>query len=151
MKLNAFTDYSLRVLIFLAAEPTRRATIREIARAFDISEHHLTKVAHFLGKQGWVQTLRGNGGGLQLAAAPEAIAIGQVVRSAEGSALPAECFEPDGGSCAITRCCRLRSILGNAVHAFYAVLDQYTLADLARNRHVLARTLHIQPPARATP
>lgn len=149
MKLNAFTDYSLRVLIFLAAEPSRRATIHEIARAFNVSEHHLTKVVHFLGRQTWVNTVRGNGGGLALAAPPEAISIGEVVRSTEGHALPAECFRDDGGSCAIARCCRLRGIFGEAVDAFYAALDKYTLADLARPRTALVRTLNIQLPARA--
>ena len=151
MKLNAFTDYSLRVLTFLAADPQRRATIHEIAEAFGISEHHLTKVVHFLGKQGWVSTLRGHGGGLLLAAPPETVGIGQVVRAAEGSALPAECFRDDGGSCAIERCCRLRGALGEAVDAFHAVLDRYTLADLARNRSALVRTLSIRPAERAAP
>jgi Rrf2 family nitric oxide-sensitive transcriptional repressor len=150
MKLTAFTDYSLRVLIYLAAEPARRATIHEIARAFDVSEHHLTKVVHFLGKQAWVGTVRGNGGGLALAAPAQTLCVGEVVRRTEGHALPAECFRDDGGSCVISRGCQLRGALGEAVDAFYAVLDQYTLADLVRNRATLIRTLNIGLPARAS-
>ena len=141
MKLTAFTDYSLRVLIYLVAEPDQRATIAEIAAAFDISEHHLVKVVHFLGKQGWIETVRGKGGGIHLVLPPETINVGHVVRETEGAAVPAECFLPEGGACAITAACRLRHVLADAVKAFYGVLDQYTLADIARNRHALARVL----------
>jgi Rrf2 family nitric oxide-sensitive transcriptional repressor len=143
MKLTEFTDYSLRVLMYLAATPTRRATIAEIAEAFDISQHHLTKVVHFLGKTGWVETLRGKGGGLMLAKAPVEIKVGEVVREAEGAPRPAECFSEDG-ACAIARDCRLKGVLGEAVDAFYDVLDRYTLADITRNRQALARVLMIR-------
>jgi Rrf2 family nitric oxide-sensitive transcriptional repressor len=144
MRLTAFTDYSLRVLIYLATEPQRRATIAEIATAFAISENHLVKVVHFLGKQGWVETVRGKGGGILLAKVPQAINVGRVVRDTEGSAVPAECFSEDGGACVITACCRLQGVLNEAVKAFYAVLDGYTLADIARNRQALAKALMLR-------
>ena len=145
MKLTSFTDYSLRVLIYLAADPSRRATIFEIAQAFAVSENHLTKVVHLLGKQGWIETVRGKGGGILLAMPPEDIRIGKVIRDAEGGDMPAECFAKDGGRCIITRCCRLKGVLAEAVDAFYAVLDQYTLADISSNRHVLRKVLMLQP------
>lgn len=144
MKLSSFTDYSLRVLIYLAAQPGKRATIAEIAASFGVSEHHLTKVVHFLGKQGWLANVRGKGGGLGLAQAPHQIVVGQVVRATEGAALPAECFDDATNTCCIERICRLRGVLGEAVQAFYAVLDGYTIADLVRNRAKLARVLFIQ-------
>jgi Rrf2 family nitric oxide-sensitive transcriptional repressor len=144
MKLTAFTDYSLRVLMFLAADPTQRATIAQIAAAFDISENHLVKVVHFLGRQGWIETLRGKGGGIQLAMPAESINIGRVVRDTEGSALPAECFLPEGNACVLTTACRLKNVLAEAVKAFYAVLDKYTLADISRNRQALAKVLMIR-------
>jgi Rrf2 family transcriptional regulator, nitric oxide-sensitive transcriptional repressor len=148
MKLTAFTDYSLRVLIYLAAEPDRRATIAEISRAFDIKENHLTKVVHHLGKRGWIETTRGKGGGLLLAKAAADICIGRVVRDTEGQATPAECFAAEPSNCAIVSCCRLNGVLGEAVKAFYAVLDRYTLADITRNPRQLAGILHIhRPPA----
>lgn len=143
MKLTAFTDYSLRVLIYLAADTTRRATIAEIAQSFGISENHLVKVVHFLGRQGWITTVRGKGGGILLAMAPDQVNVGQVVRDTEGAALPAECFSDDGGHCVITQSCRLKGVLGEAVGAFYAVLDRYTLADIARNRQALGKVLRI--------
>jgi Rrf2 family nitric oxide-sensitive transcriptional repressor len=145
MKLTGFTDYSLRVLIFLAAEPGRRATIAQIANTFGVSENHLTKVVHHLGKQGWIETVRGKGGGMTLAKAPKDICVGQVVRDTEGAAMPAECFADDGGGCLIAGHCRLQGVLAQAVQAFYAVLDDYTLADIARNRQVLGKILMIQP------
>jgi Rrf2 family transcriptional regulator, nitric oxide-sensitive transcriptional repressor len=149
MKLTAFTDYSLRVLIYLATEPDRRATIAGIAAAFGISEHHLTKVVHFLGKEGWLANVRGKGGGLELATLPELIHVGEIVRRTEGHPMPAECFKADGGTCSIADICELQGVLGRAVKAFYAVLDQYTLADLVHNRAELAPVLFMKRPAHA--
>ncbi|MFG6488324.1 RrF2 family transcriptional regulator [Roseateles sp. BYS78W] len=145
MKLTAFTDYSLRVLIYLATEPDRRATIAEISAAFDIKANHLTKVVHHLGKCGWVVTVRGKGGGLTLARPADQIGVGRVVRDAEGVDQPAECFSDEQNHCAIVRSCRLKGVLAEAVDAFYAVLDRYTLADITRNREMLAQVLHFHP------
>ena len=142
MKLTAFTDYSLRVLIYLATEPDRRATVAEISAAFDIKANHLTKVVHHLAKCGWVATVRGKGGGLVLALPAEQISVGKVVRDTEGAALPAECFGTAQSHCAIVRSCRLKGVLAEAVDAFHAVLDRYTLADISSNRQALAGVLH---------
>jgi Rrf2 family nitric oxide-sensitive transcriptional repressor len=149
MRLTRFTDYSLRVLIYLAAEPTRRATIGEIAGAFDIKQNHLTKVVHFLGQGGWVHTVRGKGGGLTLAHTPGDIVVGTVVRQAEGADLPAECFDPRHNTCSIARICRLRGVLARATDAFYAVLDDCTLDELVHNGRAIALILGIEPAVRA--
>jgi Rrf2 family nitric oxide-sensitive transcriptional repressor len=143
MKLTTFTDYSLRVLIYLAADPDRRATIAEIAASFDISESHLMKVVHFLGKKGWIATVRGKGGGMTLGRPAESIVVGDVVRQTEGAPVPAACFDDSASCCAIADICRLRSVLGEAIAAFVAVLDRYTLADLVANREALAPVLFI--------
>src|SRR5215208_7503887 len=108
MKLTAFTDYSLRVLIYVAAQPGRRATIAQIAASFDVSENHLVKVVHFLGKSGWLANVRGKGGGLELAMPPELIGIGKVVRQTQSAAVVAECFGEDGGNSTIAGTCRLQ-------------------------------------------
>jgi Rrf2 family nitric oxide-sensitive transcriptional repressor len=142
MRLTTFTDYSLRVLMYLAAEPDRRATIAEIATAFGISEHHLTKVAHRLGRQGWLRTVRGQGGGLRLALPAQQIVIGQVVRHTEEPDVPAACFAPDGaGNCRIEPACRLRGVLAAAMEAFYAALDEHSLADLVQQPRALSRLM----------
>jgi Rrf2 family nitric oxide-sensitive transcriptional repressor len=143
VRLTRFTDYSLRVLIYLACEPGRRATIAEIAQAFDVSENHLTKVVHFLGQQGWATTVRGKGGGLTLGCDAHYVVVGDVVRRAEGGDLPAECFDSEENTCTIARTCRLQGELREATDAFHAVLDGYTLADLVHNRATISRLLFI--------
>lgn len=139
MKLTTFTDYSLRVLIYLAADPARRVTIAEIAQSFEISEAHLMKVVHTLGRLGVVATVRGKGGGLALALPADDIVIGDVVRATEGPAVPAECFGK--GECSIASVCRLRCLLRDAVDAFYDVLDRCTLADIVADGGALARIM----------
>lgn len=143
MRLTSFTDYSLRVLMYLAAEPERRATIAEIASTYGVSENHLVKVVHFLAKHGWINTVRGKNGGLLLAKAAADINVGRVVRDTEGTDIPAECFQDDGGNCLIGNCCHLKDVLAEAVRGFYAVLDRYTLADIVRNRRTLGKVLMI--------
>ncbi len=149
MRLTTFTDYSLRVLMYVAAHPEGRSTIAEIAGAYDISEHHLTKVVHFLGREGYLENLRGRGGGLRLARAATEINVGEVVRATEGGDVPAECFEPGSSSCAIVADCKLKFALGKAVAAFYDALGHYTLEDVAKNRRALGKILFVAKPARA--
>ena len=132
--------------MYLGADPDRRATIAEIAMSFNISESHLMKVVHFLGKKGWVATVRGKGGGLTLGAPADSICLGDVVRATEGAPVPAACFDESNEHCSIARVCRLRGILGEAVRAFLAVLDRYTLADLVNNRAALAPILFAPGP-----
>ncbi len=141
MRLTTFTDYSLRVLIYLAIDPDRRATIGEIAAAFDVSENHLMKVVHFLGKQRLLTNVRGKGGGMTLALPPDDINVGEVIRLTEAGSIPVECFDPAHNTCVITPACRLRRVLGEAVDAFYDALSQYTLADLVKQPRALAQIL----------
>ena len=143
MKLTTFTDYSLRVLIYLATEPDRHVTIAEIASSFRISENHLVKVVHFLGLGGWLANSRGKGGGLSLAKAPRNIGIGAIVRQTEGADQLAKCFGKPSDPCAIARVCRLRTALAEAADAFYGVLDGYTLADLVKNHDSLGKALFV--------
>jgi Rrf2 family nitric oxide-sensitive transcriptional repressor len=144
LKLTTFTDYNLRVLIYLASAPEGRATIAEIAKAFGISENHLVKVVHLLGREGILLNTRGRGGGLALARPAKEINVGAVVRLAEGGDYPAECFGEDN-HCSIAPVCRLAGVFDEALKAFYRVLDAYTLADLVENRKRLASILRMHP------
>jgi Rrf2 family nitric oxide-sensitive transcriptional repressor len=141
MRLTAFSDYSLRVLIYLGSAPDRLATIEQIAAAYGISGNHLMKVVHRLAQRGYIETVRGKGGGMRLARAPEAINVGEVVRATEDSLALVECFEPGATDCRIARVCVLKQALAQALKAFLAVLDRYTLADLIAPARPLARML----------
>jgi Rrf2 family nitric oxide-sensitive transcriptional repressor len=142
VQLTRYSDYTLRVLIYLALHPERLVTIEEIARSYDISKAHLVKVVHQLGLRGYVETVRGRRGGLRLARRAEEIRVGEVVRSTEENMDLVECFDPENSQCAIEPACGLRSVLHEALGAFLAVLDRYTIADLvARRRKPLVRLL----------
>jgi len=131
MRLSAFSDYSLRVLMYLGVQKDRLATIAEIAAAHGISKSHLMKVVHQLGRSGYIKTVRGKGGGLRLAHAPQDIVVGQVIRHTESDFTLAECFA-DKSTCRIQGACCLPSILNEALQAMFLVLDGYTLGDLLR-------------------
>jgi Rrf2 family transcriptional regulator, nitric oxide-sensitive transcriptional repressor len=131
MRLTMFTDYGLRALMRLAGEPTRVFTTEEIAREFQISRNHLTKVIRDLSEAGFINTLRGAGGGLLLAKPAAEISIGDVVRRLEARHAVVECFRSDGGACVLTPRCRLKSRLARAAEAFLRELDCSTLADCA--------------------
>jgi Rrf2 family nitric oxide-sensitive transcriptional repressor len=141
MRLTTFTDYSLRVLMYLALDPERLATIPEIAAAYGISENHLMKVVHQLARSGVIESIRGKGGGVRLARSPEQIRLGEVVRTSEGSGAIVECFTPESNTCRIAPSCKLASVLAGAFNALYESLDAHTLADLVANRQVLRRAL----------
>lgn len=143
MRLTGFTDYTLRVLIYLGAhrDGERLATIGDIAAAYRISENHLMKVVHHLAKQGYVETTRGKGGGLRLARSPEQINVGAVVRGAEDDLAVVECFETGNLNCPIASACTLRVLLGRSMRAFLEVLDAHTLADLLQPQARLVRML----------
>ncbi len=146
MQLTRYTDLSLRVLIFLALRPGELATIDGIAEAYGVSKAHLMKVVQELGRAGFVETLRGRGGGLRLARAPEDLTVGEVVRYCESPMNLVECFDPTTSECRIDPVCGLRGALEEALEAFLCVLDDRTLASLvARRRRPLAELLQISP------
>ena len=140
MRLTVYTDYSLRVLIYLALKENRLATIGEIAASYGISRTHLMKVAHQLGVKGYVGTVRGRQGGLRLGRSPKEITLGEIVRAMEPDLALVPCFEPVCADCTILPACVLKRALHEARAVFFDVLDGYTLADLVRP-HVPLRSL----------
>lgn len=139
MRLTLWTDYSLRVLMHCAAGEAagQRVTIADMARLHGISRHHLTKVVVALVHGGWLQGQRGRGGGLRLARAPADIRIGDVIRWAERDFQLVECMAPGAAqACLLMPGCRLRGALQEALQAYLAVLDGYTLADLTTGETV---------------
>lgn len=132
MRLTQYTDYSLRVLLYLAYKPDRMATITELADFYKISRNHLVKVVHNLGLRGYIITTRGKNGGLRLARPASEIVVGSVVRDMEPDFELLECFNEETDQCVITRACSLKSVLFSARDNFLAQLDQYTIADAAK-------------------
>ena len=138
MRLTRYTDYALRVLTYLGAQPDKVCSIGEIARAYGISQNHLMKVAHDLGKAGYIEGVRGRSGGIRLGRDPEKINVGEVVRHTEEGFDLVEC-----GGCAIAPACELTGMLAEALSAFMTVLDRYTLADLLKRRVKLMKLFEV--------
>jgi Rrf2 family transcriptional regulator, nitric oxide-sensitive transcriptional repressor len=145
MRLTVYTDYALRMLMYLALKDDGLATIEEIAQSYGISKNHLMKVAHQLGVAGYLDTVRGRRGGLRLAKPAKAIGLGEVVRHTEPDMAIVMCFEPTNADCAILPYCVLRKALERARTAFVEALDNYTLSDLVKPRTSLQSMLSIAP------
>ena len=143
MRLTLHTDYALRLLMLLTIEPDELHTIEEIARRYDISRNHLMKVTQTLAQAGFIDSLRGRGGGLRLARPAAEIRLGDVVRATEDGFDLVECFDRERNRCVVAPACGLRGPLEEALVAFLATLDQYTLADLVARPGMLKRMRHL--------
>lgn len=141
MQLTQFSDYAIRTLMYCALKPRRVCRVRDVAAAYDISEHHLMKVVQTLGQMGLLDTLRGRGGGIRLARDPRDIVIGEVLRTTEANLNLVECFDDATNTCPLSPACRLKRALARALEAFFLVLDGYTLADFIMQPHELAALL----------
>jgi Rrf2 family nitric oxide-sensitive transcriptional repressor len=147
MRLTVYSDYALRVLMYAALYPGRLSTIGEISSAYGISRNHVMKIVYELGLAGYIETVRGQQGGIRPARPPAEIQLGDVVRRTEGNIGLVPCMDADQpGYCAITAACKLRRALQQASSAFFAVLDGYTLADLTDNEGALRGLLQQHAP-----
>jgi Rrf2 family transcriptional regulator, nitric oxide-sensitive transcriptional repressor len=147
MHLTSYTDYTLRVLMYLGLRTDRRVTIGEICACYGISRNHVMKLVQDLSRRGIVETARGKSGGLKLALAPADIRVGDIVRATEPDFRIVECFGPGESQCRIGPGCVLAGALGEALAAFLEVLDGYTLADLIKPQRTLRHLLDLPAPA----
>ncbi|AWE07583.1 Rrf2 family transcriptional regulator [Lysinibacillus sp. 2017] len=144
VRLTVYTDYSLRTLMYLGVRGKEHlTTIQEIADAYQISKNHLMKVTYDLGQHGYIETIRGRGGGIRLAVDPKDINIGEVVRKTEEDFHIVECFNAESNLCKISPECQLKFALNQALKAYLAVLDSYTLADVLVSKDALAELFGI--------
>jgi Rrf2 family nitric oxide-sensitive transcriptional repressor len=144
MRLTDYTDYSLRVMLYLAVRSEGLATIQDISDAYGISKNHLMKVVQRLGELGWVETVRGRNGGLRLFEHSGSLTVGEVVRATESDFALVGCFPDEAGShrgCVIQSQCRLKGVLEVARHAFLSELDRHTIGELAEPAGPLAALL----------
>lgn len=140
MQLTQFTDFSLRALIYIALRK-QSCTIQDISKAYAISNNHLVKIIHNLSKLGLIKTTRGKGGGILMAAQPEQVNLGQLIRQLEPHFDLVPCFAKEKANCCIAPACKLKAILHEAQMAFMAVLDHYTLKDILENPKELSTLL----------
>ncbi len=150
MRLLASTDFALRLLIRLGADPARHRNTETLAQEVGVPRNHLHKIVQDLAEAGLVRTLRGPRGGVLLARAPGEISLGTVVRRLEQRQALVECFRPDGGACCLSADCRLRGVLARSQEAFLAVLDGTTLADCLVAAPAGARTRRSAAPAESS-
>ncbi|MCG9723152.1 Rrf2 family transcriptional regulator [Shewanella sp. Isolate7] len=140
MQLTRYTDFGIRTLMYLALSPERETLFRiaEVTEVFDLSANHVSKIVHHLGKEGYLQTVRGKAGGFKLGKPADQINIGVLVRTLENSLSPIDCSKP---YCRFSPACQLKGVLAEAVDAYLAVLDKYSLADVVSNRDDLKALL----------
>jgi Rrf2 family transcriptional regulator, nitric oxide-sensitive transcriptional repressor len=139
--LTQFSDYSLRLVLYLACHPEKVVSADEISRAFGISRHHLVKVVQTLTDLGVVEAQRGRGGGMRLAKRPSEINVGWLIRRTEPHFDLVECFDPEANTCLIAPACGLKGALHRALKAFLGVLDEYSLDQLLTQRSDLVTLL----------
>lgn len=150
MKLSLFSDYALRILMF-AAIKGESFRVDEVTAAYGISRNHVAKVIHTLAQLGYLDTRRGRGGGIQLARPAAEIRIGKLVRQTEDQPIVVECFDPATNTCPISGSCLLKGVLAEAVNAFYATLDRYTLQELVSGPQRIRMSKLLMPPVERTP
>ena len=143
MRLTRFTDYALRTLIYVGVRHPELCSIKDVGERYGVSQNHLTKIVHGLGRAGYLETVRGRGGGIRLGMEPSQINIGEVVRRTEPDFQIVECFGPETGTCCIEPVCALGPILEEAMAQFMSVLDRHTLEDLIASKKLLAELLSI--------
>ncbi|WP_310618526.1 Rrf2 family transcriptional regulator [Flexibacterium corallicola] len=137
MQLTKFTDYGLRTLMYLAANPERLSSVKEIAEHFDISRNHLVKVVHRLSTLGYIASTKGKGGGIKLQKDPEMIRLGDVIEQLEPDMNVVECFDPTTNTCNIIGTCQLKHFLSDASRQFLVNMNRHSLADTIRCKELV--------------
>lgn len=130
MQLTSFTDYGLRTLMYLAARSDQQSSVKEIAEHFDISRNHLVKVVHRLSQLSYIETTKGKGGGVKIAAHSANLRLGDLIAELEPNMTTVECFNAETNTCSITDSCQLKHYLFEATQTFISTLNQYRLSDL---------------------
>jgi Rrf2 family nitric oxide-sensitive transcriptional repressor len=144
MRMTFHTDYALRMLLYVAMRPNGTCTVHQVAETYGLSRNHLLKVAQTLSRLGYLETARGRSGGIRLARPATEINIGALVRATEEDFSLVECMQREGGVCVISPACMLKGMFSEALAAYLAALDKYTLADALRNRKALGSLMGIE-------
>ena len=144
MRMTLHTDYALRMLMMLGVRDGEPVTVQQVAESYGLSRNHLLKVALKLRNLGVITATRGRSGGIALARRPEDINIGAIIRATEDDFAMVECMKTDGGACLLSPACRLKGVVHEALQAYLAVFDKYSLADLIQNKDALGLLLQME-------
>lgn len=139
MQLTRFTDYGLRTLMYLAARPEEKSSVKEISEHYGISRNHLVKVVHRLSQLGYIETMKGKGGGIKIAQGTEKLRLGDLITQLEPNMNMVECFDAKTNTCRITGSCQLKHYMFEATNSFVDTMNKYTLADTVQNKELLLR------------
>lgn len=134
MQLTSFTDYALRTLMYLAARPEEKSSVKEISEHYGISRNHLVKVVHRLSQLGYIETTKGKGGGIQIAQGTEKLRLGDLIRQLEPNMNMVECFDAKTNTCRITGSCQLKHYLFEATQNFIDTMNRYKLSDTVNQK-----------------
>jgi len=130
MRLSLQTDYALRTLMFMASKKGKqRATVADVAGCFRISEAHVAKVVNLLSRLGYLRSVRGAGGGIELGRDPAQICVGDVIVAFEGNMHLLECVATED-VCVIQSHCKLRNVLAKAEQLQLEYLRKIRLSDV---------------------
>lgn len=147
MKLTSYTNYALRSLQLAAIKAPALVRVDDVVKIHNLSKPHVMKIVHQLGRAGYLDTVRGRGGGFRLARSPDQIIVGDVVRLTEGPLDVVECFNPDKNTCPLIGICVLSRKMQEATAAFMAVLDDLTIADISANKgELMSRIAPLEAP-----
>jgi Rrf2 family nitric oxide-sensitive transcriptional repressor len=151
MKLTSYTNYALRSLQLAAIKAPALVRVDDVVKIHNLSKPHVMKIVHQLGRAGYLDTVRGRGGGFRLARSPDQIIVGDVVRLTEGPLDVVECFNPDKNTCPLIGICILSRKVQEATAAFMAVLDDLTIADISANKgQLMSRIAPLEAPISET-
>mgnify|MGYP006428664883 FL=1 len=137
MQLTSFTDYGLRTLMYLSSRCEDTASVKEVAEYYGISRNHLVKVVHTLSQHGYIETTKGKGGGMKIAAGSQNLRLGDLIMQLEPNMNMVECFDAKNNTCRISANCQLKHYLFEATQNFIHTMNKYTLADTVKNKELL--------------
>lgn len=134
MQLTSFTDYGIRVLMYLATQPEQISSVKEIAEYYNISRNHLVKITHRLSQLGYINTSKGKGGGIQISKGIEKLNLGDIIIALEPNFNIVECFDAQNNTCRITNSCHFKHYISEARENFINTMNKYTLGDTIQNK-----------------
>ena len=124
--------YALRVMIDLAEHQAERyVPLKEVAARQEISEKYLENILKVLVQNGFLEGLRGKGGGYRLTRSPDQYTVAEILQLTEGSLAPVSCLVPGAPACQRMTNCRTYNMWKGLNDLIANYFGNITIADLA--------------------